>query len=116
MRSDDDLCSLRVLNALASREIRKCPPGGGFRPPPTIYAAESWKYDTSASGVKLPAGKVSKGFVTAHIVSRRDEFGSPILDAKGASDIRLLDATFHSSGNLVSITKTRDDGRVRNHL
>ena len=70
------------------------------------YSKDTWEYDTSPAGVKLPPGKVSNGFVTAHTVSRLN------LDT-GASlgDIRVFDATYDpATGRLSTLTQTRDDG------
>jgi len=118
-RTDDDLCTQtvyatptgtneRVLNAPASRATTNC------NSTPVTLAQENWEYDTSAAGVKLPAGKVSTGFITAHIISRLNtDTGAPIADAQGKSDIRAFDATYDTSGNPVSVTKTRDDSATQ---
>lgn len=118
-RSDDDQCILttyanpptasarpRVLNAPAQRTVTNC---AGT---PITLSKHTWEYDT-INGTKLSAGQVTNGFVTAHIVSRLDENGKPIPDAKGNGDIRLFDATYDGRGNPVTITKTRDDDATR---
>ena len=113
-RSDDDLCTQtvyatptgtneRVLSAPASRTTTSC---ATPTVPLVTYSKETWEYDTSPAGVKLPPGKVSNGFVTAHTVSRLN------LDT-GASlgDIRVFDATYDpATGRLSTLTRTRDDG------
>ena len=121
-RSDDDLCvqtvyatptgtDEHVLSAPASRTLlSSCDPATA-----ATLATESWEYDTSPTGERLPAGKVSAGRLTSQIVSRRNaETGTPILDAIGSSDIRVFDATYDpTSGALASVKTTRDDGATR---
>lgn len=98
-RNDDDLCidtvyvtptgsNERVLSAAASRTVSDC---GA-----TVYAKDRWEYD------QLAAGSVSAGFLTSHTVERRTEAGALF----GA--IRRFDATYDTSGNLTSITTTRE--------
>jgi RHS repeat-associated protein len=116
-RSDDDVCvetayatpvggPQRVLSARASETTTNC-----LRTPEMkkILRREAWEYDTSPSGVKLPPGKVSKGFVTAHTVSRFDLTTGALL-----GEIRAFDATYdEASGALRTITRRRDDGAVQ---
>ena len=93
----------RVLSAPASRTTTSC---ATPTVPLVTYSKDTWEYDTSPAGVKLPPGKVSNGFVTAHTVSRLN------LDT-GASlgDIRVFDATYDpATGRLSTLTQTRDDG------
>lgn len=71
-RNDDDLCvqtvyatptgtNERVLSAPASRTMMSsCDPATAV-----TLATQSWEYDTSPTGVKLPAGKVSAGRMTS---------------------------------------------------
>jgi len=119
-RGDDNLCTQtvyatpigsneRVLSAPASRTITNC------ASPAVTLAKDTWEYDTSASGVKLPPGSVSNGFVTGHVVSRlKLDNGAPIIGVDGASDIRTFDATYDTTtGKLITITKTREDGAAQ---
>jgi RHS repeat-associated protein len=117
-RTDDDLCvrtvyatptgtNEGVLSAVASRTTAAddCT---GTAP---IIASEKFEYDTTAAGVKLPAGQVAAGLVTAHTVSRRrSDNGALIGDSRGNSDIRLFDAIYDAAGNPISMTKQREDG------
>jgi YD repeat-containing protein len=121
-RSDDDLCvrtvyatptgtNERVLSAPATRTMMSsCDPATAV-----TLATQSWEYDTSPTGVKLPAGKVSAGRTTSQIVSPRNaDTGAPILDASGSSNIRTFDATYNTtSGALASVKTTREDGATR---
>jgi RHS repeat-associated protein len=122
-RSDDDLCvrtvfatpigtNERVLSAPASRTVTAdvCDNEGAV---PRV--SDTYEYDTSATGDKLPAGKVSAGLLTSRTVSRRHaETGAPIADASGASDIRVFDATYDPvTGVMTSITTAREDGATR---
>ena len=113
VRSDDDLCfqtayamptgsNERVLNAPVSRTTTNCIS-------PTVLARKTWEYDTGPGGVKLPAGKVSKGLVTGYIASRLDASGAGIPD-ESHKDIRLADVSYDNTGNPLSVIKTRDDG------
>ena len=119
-RGDDDLCTQtvyatpigsneRVLSAPASRTITNC------ASPAVTLAKDTWEYDTSASGVKLPPGSVSNGFVTGHVVSRlKLDNGDPIVGVDGTSDIRTFDATYDTTtGKPITITKTREDGAAQ---
>lgn len=111
-RGDDDLClqtafatptgtNERVLNAPTSRTATTCVTGSGS---PVVLARDRFEYDTTPAGDKLPAGKVSRGFITARIASRLDENGTSL------GDIRLSDVTYDASGNPLTVTKVRDDG------
>ena len=119
-RPDDDICiqtvyatpigsNERVLSAPASRTLTNC------ISPAVTFARDTWEYDTSASGIKLPPGRVSKGFVTGHLVSRlKLDNGDPIVGLDGTSDIRTFDATYDiTTGKPITITKTREDGAVQ---
>lgn len=114
--SSDNICTLteyatpsgineRILKAPALQTMTTCGAGA------LTLSQTRWEYDTSSTGTKLPAGQVSKGFLTAQIVSRRNtQTGAPIVDAKGSSDIRVFDIAYDSSGNPTRISKIRDDG------
>jgi RHS repeat-associated protein len=119
VRNDDDLCidtvyatptgtKERVLSAPASRSITNCT---GVPEVKVTYTTDTWEYDTSPAGVKLPPGLVAHGFVTAHTVSRRN------LDTGAAlGDIRVFDATYDpATGRLRTVTRTRDDGARQMH-
>jgi len=118
-RGDDDECILttfanpptpdvrpRVLNRPALRTVTNC------ATTPVMLSKYTWEYDTAGS-VKLPAGQVTNGFVTAHIVTRLDEQGNPIADAAGHADIRQFDAVVDAHGNVTSTSTTRDDGATQ---
>jgi hypothetical protein len=120
LRPDDDICmqtvyatpigsNERVLSAPASRTITNC------ASPAVTLAKDTWEYDTSASGVKLPPGSVSNGFVTGNLVSRlKLDNGDPIVGVDGAGDIRSFDATYDTTtGKPITITKTREDGAAQ---
>jgi hypothetical protein len=120
VRPDDNICAQtiyarpigskeRVLSAPASRTITNC------ASPAITLAKQTLEYDTSVSGVKLPAGSVSNGFVTGYSVARlKLDDGSPIVGANGTSDIRIFDARYDpATGNPITITKTREDGATR---
>ncbi len=118
-RADDDVCTQttyaepmgsneRLLNAPASQTTTNCGQSDATR---VTLAQQSWEYDTTAAGVKLPTGRIAAGFITSQTVSRRNTTtGAPIVDANGSSDIRLFDAIFDVNGNPISVVKTRDDG------
>jgi RHS repeat-associated protein len=119
-RGDDDLClrtvyatpmgtNERVLSAPASRTVTadSCDNATAV-----ASMSETYEYDTSATGTKLPAGKVSAALATSKVVSRRNaDTGALIVDASGASDIRTFDATYdNANGVLTSVTIVREDG------
>ena len=123
LRSDDDLCvrtvfatptgpNARVLSAPASRTVTADACRDSVAVP---RVSDTYEYDTSATGTKLPAGKVAAGLLTSQIVSRRHaETGAPMADASGAGDIRLFDATYDAvTGALTSLTTAREDGATR---
>jgi RHS repeat-associated protein len=114
-RNEDDLCvrtvfatptgtNERVLSAVATQTIiaGDCTAGTA-----TTLARESFEYDTSATGEKLPANKVSAGFVTAHLVERRDDAGALL------STVREFDATYDALGNPKTVKTTRGDQATR---
>lgn len=103
-RDDDDVCidttyaaptgsSERVRFAMSSQAVSDCGT--------TTYAKEAWEYD------RLPAGSVSAGLVTAHIVERHDDAGARL------GTIRRFDAMFDAAGNPSSVSTAREDGATR---
>jgi RHS repeat-associated protein len=114
-RTEDDLCvrtvfatptgtNERMLSAVASQTTLA---GDCTAGTPTTLARESFEYDTSATGEKLPANKVSAGFVTARLVERRDDAGTLL------STVREFDATYDAFGNLKTVKTTRGDQATR---
>jgi RHS repeat-associated protein len=119
-RSDDDLCvrtvyatpmgtNERVLSAPASRTVTadSCDDATAV-----ALMSEKYEYDTSATGIKLPAGSVSAALPTSAVISRRNaDTGALIADASGVSDIRTFDARYdNTNGVLTSVTIAREDG------
>jgi RHS repeat-associated protein len=114
---DDDVCTQttyadpmnavpRVLVAPAELILRDCDSG-------TLLGRERYEYDTPASGVKLPPGKVAGGLVTAQISARLDvATGAPVDPAR--PDVRRFDALYDpASAQLVNLTFAREDGASR---
>lgn len=117
-RGEDDICSetvyavpmgsaARVLTAPASVTTTNCGDSPQTR---KLLSQTTFEYDTSASGVKLPAGRIDKGFLTAQLVARLDPASGTPVDPSNPQ-IRRFDAVYDSaSGNPVRHTVTRDDG------
>jgi RHS repeat-associated protein len=82
-----------VLSAASSRTVTNCAS--------TIHAKDRWEYD------QLAAGTVSAGFLTSHTVERRDDTGTVL------ATLRTFDAIYDATGNLASVTTTREDGATR---
>ena len=100
-RSDDDVCVEarfatpgtafpRVLTAATERRVIDCDKRG-------VYASEAFAYDDE------PFGFVSAGWVTSHIVERRDTVTGALIGS-----VRMFDATYDDMGNVSSITTERD--------
>jgi RHS repeat-associated protein len=100
-RSDDDICIEtqyasptasypRVLTAIASRRSIDCNKKNAF-------ASESFFYDN------LPAGSVSSGHVTSHVVDRRAPNDGVLISA-----IRTAELTYDPAGNVRTITSLRN--------
>lgn len=111
---DDDICTQtvysvpisavpRVLVAPASVTLRDCDSA-------TLLGQDRYEYDTPASGVKLPAGKVAAGLVTAQVSTRLDvASGAPVDPAR--PDVRRFDATYDTAtAQLLNLTTVREDG------
>lgn len=105
-RGDDDLCvetryavpvgtNERVLSAPTSRWFWDCNKN-------VTFASESWTYDG------LPPGSVSAGHVTAHLLDRRSTSTGAVL-----STVREYNARYDAAGNLLSVTRKREDGASR---
>ncbi|MDC8016249.1 RHS repeat-associated core domain-containing protein [Tahibacter soli] len=114
---DDDVCTQtvyavpvtavpRVLVAPASVTLRDCDGA-------TLLSHERYEYDTPASGVKLPAGKVAAGLATAQISARLDvATGAPVDPAR--PDVRRFDAIYDTAtAQLLNLTTAREDGASR---
>lgn len=119
-RGEDDLCTetvyavptgsgARILNAPASVTTTNCGESPQTR---RVLAVTSYEYDTSPAGVKLPPGRIARGFLTGQEVARQDTAtGLPVDPAQPR--IRRFDAVYDSaSGNPVQVTAVRDDGAV----
>lgn len=108
----DDLCTqttyaapsgmaARVLNAPASQSVTNC----GSK----TLSSQKFEYDTTAAGVKLPAGSVTKGLLTSRVISVLDQETGAAADP-ALPEIRAFDAVYDSTGNLASVKMVRDDG------
>jgi RHS repeat-associated protein len=122
-RTDDDLCvrttfatpagtNERVLSAPASRTVT---PDACTNPAAVPVISETYEYDTSSLGTRLPSGQVAAGLLSSRIVSRRRAAtGEPLGDANGNSDIRMFDAAYDAAtGMMASLTIAREDGAIR---
>src|SRR5262249_23116315 len=89
---------LRLLNLPAAQTVQDCRG--------VTLATKRFEYDGLTGD---QAGQVTNGFVTSSTVTRYDMDSHLPL----GGPIRLFDATFDGTGNLSTVTKTRDDGATR---
>jgi len=108
-RSDDDICietrfaeptghDAKMLSAISYRRIWDCANREGTH---QTWAAERFEFDN------LPAGQVSVGNVTAHIVERRATDDGSLLGS-----VRTFDTAYDGVGNPTTIRSQREDGAV----